>query len=151
MYVYANNKDPEILADLDEIIEVIGKAQMEDGYLQTVVQLTEKERFSNRQIHEMYNAGHLYTSACIHNRVTGKTNFLDIAIKHANFLYDTFVPCPPELKRFGFNQTHITGLVELYRTTGDKRYLQLAKQFIDYRGKDRDDGTDAVSYRTQGS
>ena len=75
------------------------------------------------------------TSACIHHRVTGKTNFLDIAIKHANLLYKLFQPQPKELARFGFNQTQIMGLVELYRTTKDKRYLELAEIFINMRGK----------------
>ncbi|MDZ8117055.1 glycoside hydrolase family 127 protein [Pontiella agarivorans] len=139
MYVYAINKDPEILAELDEIIDVIGKAQADDGYLSTQTQLTmetkgKQERWSNRQLHELYNSGHLLTSACIHHRVTGKTNFLDIAIKHADYLCKTFMPCPKELERFGFNQTQIMGLAELYRETGNKQYLTLAEQFINRRG-----------------
>ncbi len=135
MYVYAQNKDEKILAELDEYIEIIGKAQLPSGYLQTQVQITDLEPYGNRQYHEMYNAGHLYTSACIHNRITGKTNFLNIAIKHADDLYNTFVPLPEKLKRFGFNQTQIMGLVELYRTVGDKKYLELAEQFINMRGQ----------------
>ena len=135
MYVYAQNKDQKILEAMDGYIEIIGKAQAEDGYLQTQVQITDLERYGNRQYHEMYNSGHLYTSACIHNRITGKTNFLEIAIKHADNLYDTFMPQPDHLKRFGFNQTQIMGLVELYRTTKDKRYLELAELFINMRGK----------------
>ena len=73
MYVYAINKDPKILKELDEIIEVIGKAQEDDGYLSTQITLTDIDRWSNRQYHELYNSGHLLTSACIHHRVTGKT------------------------------------------------------------------------------
>ncbi|MBK1875966.1 glycoside hydrolase family 127 protein [Pelagicoccus mobilis] len=149
-YIYAVNKDPKILADLDEIIEVIATAQESDGYLHTKNQIKGIERFSNRQLHEMYNAGHLFYAACIHNRVTGQSNFLDIAIKHADFLYKTFVPCPPELARIGFNQTNIIGLVELYRTTKDKRYLTLAQHFIDNRGVNKNDGTEAVSHHTKG-
>lgn len=75
-YVYAINKDERILKDLDEIIGVIGAAQREDGYLHTRLQIEGIRPFSNRKYHEMYNCGHLYTSACIHHRVTGKTNFL---------------------------------------------------------------------------
>ncbi|WP_111706198.1 glycoside hydrolase family 127 protein [Lutibacter citreus] len=137
MYIYAQNKDQKILDEMDEYIAIIAKAQAPDGYLQTQVQTTELERYGNRQYHEMYNSGHLYTSACIHNRLTGKTNFLDIAIKHANNLYDTFMPQPDHLKRFGFNQTQIMGLVELYRTTKDKKYLELAELFINMRGKSK--------------
>lgn len=137
MFIYAQNKDEKILKELDGYIEIIGKAQAPDGYLQTQVQITDLERYGNRQYHEMYNSGHLYTSACIHYRITGKTNFLEIAIRHANNLYDTFMPQPDYLKRFGFNQTQIMGLVELYRTTKDKRYLELAELFINMRGKSK--------------
>lgn len=135
-YVYAQNKDPKILAELDEIIAIIAKAQMEDGYLQTQIQLNPKvDRFENRKYHEMYNSGHLYTSAVIHYRVTGQRNFLDIAIKHADNLYSVFMPESRRYGRFGFNQTQIMGLVELYRTTKDGRYLKLAEKFINNRGK----------------
>ncbi|OHX64537.1 glycoside hydrolase family 127 protein [Flammeovirga pacifica] len=138
MYMYAQNGDEKLISTLEEYIDIIGKAQAEDGYLQTQVQITDKERFGNRQYHEMYNAGHLMTSACIYERVTGKTNFLDIAIKHADFLYEQFLPeTPKELMRFGFNQTQIMGLVELYRTTKDQRYLELAEHFINLRGKSK--------------
>lgn len=135
MYLYGVNKNEDLVKDLDEIIEVIGKAQQEDGYLSTPIIIRDSiQPFTNRRYHELYNSGHLLTAACIHNRVTGKTNFLDIAIKHADYLYKLFVPITDSLKRFGFNQTQIMGLVELYRTTKDKRYLELAEQFINLRG-----------------
>lgn len=136
-YVYAINRDPKILRDLDEIIDVIGQAQADDGYLHTSVMLKGLGRYTNRGHHEMYNSGHLYTAACIHHRVTGKRNFLNIAIKNADYLYDLFRPQPPQLARFGFNQTQITGLVELYRTTGNKEYLHLAEIFINMRGRSK--------------
>ena len=135
VYIYAVHKDEKIINDLDEIIDIIGKAQLANGYLSTPIIIDKNLKpFSNRKYHELYNSGHLLTSACIHHRVTGKTNFLDIAIKHADYLYDLFVPIKDHLKRFGFNQTQIMGLVELYRTTNDKKYLQLAEQFINLRG-----------------
>ncbi|GAA4235340.1 glycoside hydrolase family 127 protein [Postechiella marina] len=149
MYIYAQNKEEKIIKELDEYIDIIGKAQAEDGYIHTKVQTeADMDRFGNRQHHEMYNFGHLYTSACIHNRITGKTNFLDIAIKNANFLYNKFMPEPKgHLKRFGFNQTQIMGLVELYRTTKDKRYLELAELFINLRGKLKVNPTPVSSYK----
>jgi len=134
-YVYANNKDESILKELDEIIEVIGKAQEDDGYLSTPVQTRKsRERWTDVTSHELYNSGHLLTSACIHHRVTGKTNFLDIAIKHADYLYSVFQPRPKELVHFGFNPSQIMGLTELYRTTKNPKYLKLAGIFIDMRG-----------------
>lgn len=150
MYVYAINGDPKIDRELDEIIEVIGKAQEDDGYLSTQITLTDAGRWSNRQYHELYNSGHLLTSACIHHRVTGKTNFLEIAIKHADHLYRTFGSQPRELSRFGFNQTQIMGLVELYRTTKNKEYLRLAEVFINMRGKSKVEPDDTVRHKTIG-
>ena len=134
-YLYGLNEDEAILDELDEILEIVAQAQEKDGYLHTYIQIKGVPRFSNRKYHEMYNCGHLYTAACIHHRMTGKTNFLDIAVKNANMLCHLFNPCPPERKRFGFNQTQIMGLVELYRTVKDKRYLELAEIFIDNRGQ----------------
>lgn len=135
VYIYAVNNDETILNDLDEIITIISKAQRDNGYLSTPAIINESIKpFSNRRYHELYNSGHLLTSACIHHRVTDKTNFLDIAVKHADYLYQLFVPITDKLKRFGFNQTQIMGLVEMYRTVGDKRYLELAEQFINLRG-----------------
>lgn len=149
-YIYAITKDERIVKELDEIIAVIAKAQDEDGYLSTQIQLTGIPRFSNRQYHELYNAGHLLTAACIHYRVTGKRNFLYIAIKNADCLYRLFRPQPKELARFGFNQTQITGLVELYRTTGNKEYLHLAEIFVNMRGRSRPEPDPTVRYKMVG-
>lgn len=136
MYVYAQNGDKKLLKEIDSYIEIIGKAQEPDGYLQTQIQLDDQfDRYENRRFHEMYNTGHLLTSACIHHRITGQRNFLDIAIKHADLLYTIFYPETKYYGRFGFNQTQIMGLVELFRTTGDKKYLDLAERFINRRGK----------------
>jgi len=134
-YVYAFNRDDAILRDLDEVIGIIGRAQEADGYLHTEIQIKGIRHFSNRKYHEMYNYGHLFTAACIHHRLTGRTNLLGIAVKSADLLYRLFQPQPKELARFGFNQTQIMGLVELCRTTGDRRYLALAEIFINNRGK----------------
>lgn len=136
MYVYAQNGDEKLLSQIDEYIGIIEKAQMEDGYLQTQIQLRpEVDRYENRKYHEMYNTGHLLISACVHHNITGQTNFLDIAIKHADLLYTIFYPETKQFGRFGFNQTQIMGLVELYRVTQNKKYLDLAERFINRRGK----------------
>lgn len=150
MYVYAINKDPKILKELDEIIEVIAAAQEDDGYLSTQITLKDAGRWENRKYHELYNSGHLLTAACIHHRVTGQRNFLDIAREHADYLYRTFRPRPKELSRFGFNQTQIMGLVELYRTTRNKEYLHLAEIFINMRGRSEVEPDSTVRYKMVG-
>lgn len=135
-YMYAVNRDERLLKRIDEHIAIIGKAQEADGYLQTQVQLRpEVDRYENRKYHEMYNTGHLFITACAHHRITGKRNFLDIALKHAELLYTIFYPETKQYGRFGFNQTQIMGLVELYRITGESKYLALAERFINRRGR----------------
>lgn len=133
-HVYAVTHDPELDRRMDEVIEVIGKAQQPDGYLSTRIILEKRERFQDIHHHELYNMGHLMTAACVHHDATGKANFLEIARKTGDYLYDTFKDRRPELAHFGFNPSNIMGAVELYRATGDRKYLDLANLFIDMRG-----------------
>ena len=132
--VYALTGDAELDRTMDAWIEVIGKAQDPDGYISTQVQLTDLERWQNLNHHELYNMGHLLTAACVHHRATGKENFLEIARRLGDYLCEVFLPRPRELAHFGFNPSNIMGAAELYRTTGDAKYLELAKTFVDMRG-----------------
>jgi len=136
MYIYGQTKNEDLRIELDEYIRIIEKAQEDDGYLQTQIQLRQDaDRYENRKYHEMYNTGHLLIAACVHYRITGQHNFLDIAVKHADLLYTYFMPETKHYGRFGFNQTQIMGLVELYRTTKEDKFLRLAEKFINNRGK----------------
>lgn len=157
-YAYALTKDERINQHLDEIISVVAKAQKKNGYLHTKNQIghgtnafhhaSEKKftasnwPFEKDGDHEFYNFGHMFTAACIHKRVTGKSNFLDIAIKAADLLYEKFLNPTPELAKVDWNPPHYMGLTELYRTTGDKRYLKLAEAFINIRGTGKDTDKD---------
>ncbi len=133
--VYAQSRNKKLLHTINGYIEIIGQAQEEDGYIQTQIQLRDDvDRYENRKYHEMYNTGHLLISACKHFTITGKRNFLNIAIKQADLLYTIFYPDTKQFGRFGFNQTQIMGLVELYRITENKKYLNLAERFINRRG-----------------
>jgi DUF1680 family protein len=143
-YVYAVTKDKELDRLMDEVIEVIGKAQQKDGYISTPIIIGYKnatKRFEKVGHHELYNMGHLMTAGCIHYRATGKARFLNIARKTGDYLYETFKPRPAELAHFGFNPSNIMGAAELYRTTGDGKYLELAEIFVAMRGSIRG-GTD---------
>jgi uncharacterized protein len=146
VYVYSVNQDSALLADLDEIIAVIAKVQQEDGYLHTHVQINGLRPWSEVTNHELYNSGHLITGACIHYRVTGQSNWLDIAVRHADHLYTVFQPRPEALAHFGFNPAQIMALVELYRTTKEKKYLELACIFVDTRGSATMDLHPSVPY-----
>jgi DUF1680 family protein len=142
-YTLATDPDPELEKSLDELISLIAAAQEEDGYLFTprtaapekpVVGIGE-ERWSNLAVsHELYNVGHMYEAAVAHFLATGKRNFLDIAIKNAALLVRTFGP--DKFKATSGHQEVEIGLVKLYRVTGNEDYLNLAKYFLDQRGKD---------------
>ncbi len=134
-HVYGATKEDAIIDELDELIAVIAQAQLADGYISTPMQLRDdKEYWTNLRDHELYNMGHLLTAASVHHRITGKRNFLDIALKLADHLCDTFLPRSLELAHFGFNPSNTMGAVDLYRVTGDERYLELARCFVDMRG-----------------
>lgn len=137
--------NPELDALLDSLIAIIAVGQEEDGYLTTWrtinpakpparwVAVENGTRWESLGAsHELYNAGHLFEAAAVHHLATGKRNFLDIALKNADLLVKTFGPgkltAPPG------HQIVETGLIKLYRITGNKDYLDLAKYFLDIRG-----------------
>jgi len=78
--------------------------------------------------------GHLLTAACVHYRVTGKRSFLDVAIRVADHVRKRFKGRDPRLADFPRNPSIIMGFVDLYRTTGQRRHLEMANFFIDWRG-----------------
>ena len=91
--------------------------------------------------HEMYNMGHLLTAASVHYRETGQTNFLAVARRLADFLYRQFQPRPPRLVHFPWNPSAHMGLIDLYRVTGERKYLELAGILIGNRGSASGGGT----------
>ncbi|WP_179215623.1 MULTISPECIES: glycoside hydrolase family 127 protein [Paenibacillus] len=133
-HVYGLTKDTELNQKMDKYIGFIAKAQEEDGYISTNVQLSHKQRWGQRIFHEDYNFGHLLTAACVHHTATGKDNFLNVAIKAADYLNHTFNPCPKHLIHYGWNPSNIMGLVELYRITDNEQHLKLADIFMTMRG-----------------
>ena len=141
-YALATHPDPELEKYVDGLIAKIAKAQEPDGYLYAARTIggpppqpwLGKERWSHLYMsHELYNLGHLYEAAAAHYQATGRRNLLDIAVKSANLVSREFGPGkrtnPP-----GHEEIEI-GLVKLYRVTGTRKYLDLAKFFIDARGK----------------
>lgn len=134
-HVYAVTGSPELDSLMDKYIEKISAAQEDDGYICTQIQLVrQRNRWSNFEFHELYNFGHLFTAAAAHFEITAKPGFLEIARKAGDHLYETFAPRPKKLVHFGFNPSQIMGCVELYRVTGNEKFLKLAEIFIDMRG-----------------
>jgi len=120
---------------LDETIEEVASAQDEDGYLDTYFTFErKKDRWTNlKDMHELYCAGHLIQAGIAHYRTTGKDSLLKIAKKFADHIDSIFGPGKKE-GTCGHPEIEMA-LIELYRETNDKRYLDLAKFFIDERGK----------------
>jgi DUF1680 family protein len=155
---YAVTRDEKLAQILDESIGAIGRAQRADGYIHTPVLIAQRngdksvQPFQDRHNFEMYNMGHLITAACLHHRVSGSDKFLDIARKTADFLYDTFRDPTPELARNSVCPSHYMAVVELYRTTREPRYLELAQKFLDMRNmvaEGGDDNQDRVPFTEQ--
>src|SRR5688572_1289092 len=155
--VYAVTKDEKLNALMDKAIAVIAKAQREDGYIYTKALIEQrktgvKKQFEDRLSFEAYNIGHLMTAACVHHRATGKTNLLEVAKKATDYLYHFYKQASPALARNAICPSHYMGTVEMYRTTKDPRYLELAKHLIDIKGKiedGTDDNQDRIPFRQQ--
>ena len=133
-HTYAVTGDAATRAKLDAAIARIAAAQEDDGYINTQIQLSAKQRWEDLRYHELYNMGHLLTAAAAHRRLTGDATFLAVARKLGDYLHGVFMPRPAALAHFGFNPSQIMGCVDLYRATGAARYLDLAAAFVDMRG-----------------
>lgn len=146
--MYGITQEPELEQHINEAVELIGKAQQPDGYIHTKTLVRRRNGdanavpFQDRHNFEMYNMGHLITTACVHYRVTGKTDMLAVARKAADFMYDTFHDASPEAARSSVCPSHYMAMVELYRTTHEPRYLELARTFFKLRSQITDGGDD---------
>ncbi len=131
----ATHPDPELDRKLDEIIAVIAKAQMQDGYLDTYYQMVEPgHRFTNlRDNHELYCAGHLIEAGVAHFISTGKRNLLTVAQKEADLLVKRYGPESGRLGYGGHPELELA-LVKLAKATGDHRYFALAEKLVTTRG-----------------
>ncbi len=122
---------------LDKVVRIMAGAQWEDGYLFTFYSIPKRQPeklWTNVQaIHEQYCVGHMYEGAVAHYQVTGDKAFLDVATKNADLICDVFAEGrrtdPP-----GHQEIEI-GLCKLYRATGNEKYLNQAKFFLDQRGR----------------
>ncbi|MDF2511479.1 MAG: hypothetical protein K0S04_1345 [Herbinix sp.] len=157
--IYTAQKDDnqKLFQEIDGYIDLISRAQQPDGYLSTKQIIGEMSangvtRMGDINDFEVYNFGHLFTTACLHYRITDQDNLLKVAIKAADYVYTMY----QEAAKTGEVQTavcpsHYMGLIELYRTVGDKKYLELAKLAISLRDSVKngtDDNQDRISLKS---
>lgn len=136
-YSLAIHPDPHLEALADELINRICQAQQPDGYLNTYFTAVEPEnRWRNlRDCHELYNAGHLIEGAVAYFQATGKRDLLEGLSRYADHIDTTFGPHEGKRRGYPGHPELELALIKIYRVTGEQRYLNLAKYFIDERGK----------------
>lgn len=134
-YSLVNHPDEKLETTADEIIDLICAAQLENGYLDTLYVINNRnEIFSNlKDYHELYCFGHLAEAAVSYYHATGKAKLLDAACQFADLICSTFGE--NKIRGYGGHEIAETALVKLYDVTGRKEYLDTAKFFIDERGK----------------
>lgn len=122
----------------DEVIDLIGRAQQEDGYINTYFTIERPDlKFKNLwECHELYCAGHFFEAAVAYYNATGKDKVIKIAQKLADCIDQHFGPEEEKLKGYDGHEEVELGLMALYSVIKEKRYLDLAKFFIDERGKE---------------
>ena len=143
-YALRSQPDPQLDAFLDRLIARIGAAQEKDGYLYTARTIDplhphvwagpERWMLDRELSHELYNLGHLYEAAMAHYQATGKRTLLDIALRSADLLDQTFGP--GKMTIWPGHQVAEIGLAKMYLVTGNTHYLNLAKFLLDSRGPD---------------
>ena len=127
----------QLLADQLKITELVAAAQEPDGYLNTVVRRREGKRYAHpERDHEHYCAGHLIQAAVAQKRATGRDDLLNVAVRVADHLVREFGPGSATGSAGDVDGHPVieTALVELYRETGERAYLDLAEWFVDARG-----------------
>lgn len=137
-YSLSKYPDEEMERRCDEVIDLIGKAQYPDGYLDTYFTVKEPDKkWTNlHEAHELYCAGHMIEAAVAYAECLHKTKLLEIMCRTADNIYDHFItkgaegyPGHPEIE---------LALMRLYRCTNNEKYKELAQHFIDARGVDSD-------------
>ena len=152
-YTAVRTGNQALLNQLEAYIALFSRAQLPDGYLSTKQIIGERQgngvsRQGDINDFEVYNMGHMFTSACLYYRLTGRDSFLNVAKKAANYLRDLY----DTAARTGEVQTavcpsHYMGLIEMYRTTGDAEYLRIARLAIQLRDSVKngmDDNQDSI-------
>ena len=136
-YSLATHPETGLARKVDEVVELIAASQQDDGYLNVHFTVVDPEgRWTNlRDLHELYCAGHLIEAAVAHFEATGKRTLLDPMIRYTDYIASTFGPEPGKRRGYPGHEEIELALVRLWKTTGERRFLDLASYFIDERGQ----------------
>lgn len=136
-YSLATHPETGLARKVDEVVELIAASQQDDGYLNVHFTVVDPEgRWTNlRDLHELYCAGHLIEAAVAHFEATDKRTLLDPMIRYADYIASTFGPEPGKRRGYPGHEEIELALVRLWKTTGERRFLDLASYFIDERGQ----------------
>ncbi len=144
-YVLQTYPDKKLTAYIDSVLDIVAAAQEKDGYLYTARtsnpehphKWAGKTRWSSVEnlSHELYDLGHMVDAACAHYQATGSRKFLDIAKRYADCVIREVGPNEGQAHVVPGHQIAEMALARLYLVTGEKKYLDEAKYFLDFRGK----------------
>lgn len=136
-YALYRKPNPDLEARIDEIVDMFARLQEPDGYLNSwFIRMQPGKRWTNlRDCHELYCAGHLMEAAVAYFHATGKRELLDILCRYADHIDTMFGPRPGQKPGYCGHEEIELALVRLGRATGEQRYLDLARFFIDARGR----------------
>jgi DUF1680 family protein len=156
--VYAIDPADDLRELIDMVVDVITRSQREDGYIHTPVVIEERNNnlytgeLADHLNFEMYNMGHLMTTACLHLDVTGDRTLFNAAVRACDYLEVTFRKPTSDLARHSICPSHFMGLSDMYRTTGETRYLCLLEMLFnlrDLREGGEDQNQDRIPFRQQ--
>ncbi|MDD2214759.1 MAG: glycoside hydrolase family 127 protein [Oscillospiraceae bacterium] len=141
-YLLQQQRDPALEAQVDELVDLIAAHQEPGGYFNIYFTVCQPDqRFQNRTEHELYDAGHLIEAAVAYARATGKEKFLGLMCRYADYIEEVFKTHHQTAFYTPGHEEIELALVKLWHYTGERRYLELSKWFVEERGRHPEEKT----------